>query len=286
MSEQETPATAAYERARAAADAILAGGATPPRVATVLGTGLGGLADHITDPVALPYARIPHFPVTTVVGHSGTLVRGTLGGVPVAAMRGRFHLYEGYSPEEVVLPIRALRLAGAEVLVVTNAAGGLDSAQQAGDLMLLEDHIGLGMMTGRNPLIGPNDERFGPRFPALTAAYDPALRELARQVAAEQGTPLRSGIYIMLSGPNYETPAELRFLRSTGADAVGMSTVPEVLAARHMGMRVLAVSVITNVALAPEGAPAPEPNHAEVVATGERAGARLAALIEGVISRL
>lgn len=276
----------AYDRARQAADAIQRAAATPPRVAIVLGTGLGGLASSIADAVELPYSQIPYFPATTVAGHSGTLVLGTLGGVPVAAMRGRFHLYEGYSPEEVVLPIRALRLAGAEVLVVTNAAGGLDPAQQAGDLMLIEDHIGLGLMTGRNPLVGPNDERFGPRFPALTAAYDPALRDLARQVAAEQGTPLRSGVYVMLSGPNYETPAELRFLRHIGADAVGMSTVPEVLAARHMGMRVLAVSVITNVALAPEGAPAPEPNHAEVVATGERAGAALAAVIEAVVSRM
>ena len=285
MSDDATTFTA-YDRARRAAGAIMDAAPAPPRIAIVLGTGLGGLATHIADPIELPYNQIPHFPATTVAGHSGMLVMGTLGGVPVAAMRGRFHLYEGYSPEEVALPVRALRLAGAEVLIVTNAAGGLDPAQQAGDLMLLEDHIGLGMMTGRNPLIGPNDERFGPRFPALTAAYDPALRDLARQVAQEQGTPLRSGVYIMLSGPNYETPAELRFLRQIGADAVGMSTVPEVLAARHMRMRVLAVSVITNVALAPAGAPPPEPNHAEVVTTGERAGAALAALIEGVISRL
>lgn len=283
---QNRPAATVYDRAREAADAILGSSAVVPRVAIVLGTGLGGLAGRISDPVELPYANIPHFPATTVAGHTGTLVLGTLGGVPVAAMRGRFHLYEGYTPEEVVLPIRALRLAGAGVLVVTNAAGGLDTGQQAGDLMMIEDHIGLGMMTGRNPLVGPNDERFGPRFPSLTAAYDPALRELARQVAGEQGTLLRSGVYVMLSGPNYETPAELRFLRQMGADAVGMSTVPEVLAARHMGMRVLAVSVITNVALAQEGAPPPEPNHAEVVATGERAGTRLAALLEGVISRL
>lgn len=279
-------ATPVFERALIAADAIRRAAPETPRVAIVLGTGLGGLADKITDAVELPYARIPHFPATTVAGHAGTLVLGTLGGVPVAAMRGRFHLYEGYTPNEVVLPIRALRLAGANTLVVTNAAGGLDPAQQAGDLMLIEDHIGLGMMSGRNPLIGPNDERFGPRFPALTAAYDPALRALAREVAGEQGTALRNGVYVMLSGPNYETPAELRFLRQIGADAVGMSTVPEVLAARHMGMRVLAVSVITNVALAPEGAPPPEPNHAEVVATGERAGTRLAALIEGVVARL
>lgn len=283
---EDASSLSAYDRARQAADAILRAAATPPRVAIVLGTGLGGLAASIADAVELPYSQIPSFPATTVTGHTGTLVKGTLGNVPVAAMRGRFHLYEGYSPEEVVLPIRALRLAGAEVLVVTNAAGGLDPAQQAGDLMLIEDHIGLGLMSGHNPLVGPNDERFGPRFPALTTAYDVGLRDLARQVAAEQGIPLRSGVYVMLSGPNYETPAELRFLRRIGADAVGMSTVPEVLAARHMGMRVLAVSVITNVALAPEGAPAPEPNHAEVVATGERAGAALASLIEGVVSRM
>lgn len=283
---ENTAAPSAYERSREAAEAILRSAASPPRVAIVLGTGLGGLAGRIADGVELPYERIPHFPVTTVAGHAGTLVLGTLGGVSVAAMRGRFHLYEGYAPADVVLPIRALRLAGAEILIVTNAAGGLDPAQRAGDLMVIEDHIGLGMMSGRNPLIGPNDERFGPRFPALTAAYDPALRALAWQVASEQETPLRAGVYVMLSGPNYETPAELRFLRQIGADAVGMSTVPEVLAARHMGMRVLAISVITNVALAPEGQPAPEPNHAEVVATGERAGVQLAALVEGVIAQL
>jgi purine-nucleoside phosphorylase len=257
-----------------------------PRVALVLGTGLGGLADRLTDPTAIPYGDIPHFPRATVAGHAGRLVLGRLSGVPVAALQGRFHLYEGYSPAQVVLPVRTLRLLGAETLIVTNAAGGLDPTQRPGDLLLLRDHIGLPMMTGLNPLTGPNDERLGPRFPAMTTAYDPALRQLARAVAAELGGELREGVYVMVTGPSYETPAELRLLRQLGADAVGMSTVPEVIAARHSGMRVLAISCITNVALPPEGAESAEPSHAEVVAAAERAGERLAAIIAGVVTRL
>lgn len=257
-----------------------------PRVAIVLGTGLGGLADQIADAQAIPYGEIPHFPVSTVPGHAGRLVLGRLGGVPVAALQGRFHLYEGYSPAQVVLPVRALGRLGARTLIVTNAAGGLNPDFAAGDLMLLRDHIGLGMFGGLNPLIGPNDDTFGPRFPAMTHAYDAGLTAHARAVAAEQGTILREGVYLMLTGPTFETPAELRYLRAAGADAVGMSTVPEVIAACHMGLRVLAISCITNVALPPAGAPLVEPTHEEVIATGQAAGARLGALVAGMLARI
>lgn len=269
-----------------AAEAIRQRHAEAPRAAIVLGTGLGGLADRIASPTIVPYADIPYFPRSTVAGHAGRLVLGRIGHVPVAAMQGRFHLYEGYTPEQVVRPVRALRALGAEVLIVTNAAGGLSPSQHAGDLLLLRDHIGVPTMAGRNPLEGANDERLGPRFPAMTSAYDADLAALAREVAGAQGTPLREGVYVMVGGPNYESPAELRFLRTIGADAVGMSTVPEVIAARHMGMRVLAISVITNVALVGAEATPEEPSHLEVVATAEAAGIRLAALIEGVVERL
>lgn len=278
--------TPASEAIQAAAAFIRQRHAEAPRVALVLGTGLGGLAERIADASSIPYADIPHFPQSTVVGHAGRLVLGHLSGVPVAAMQGRFHIYEGYTPQQVVLPIRVLHALGAETLFVTNAAGGLDPSQHAGDLLLLRDHIGLATMVGNNPLIGPNDEQLGPRFPSITGAYDAGLREIARAVAQDQHIELREGVYVMLTGPNFETPAELRFLRMIGADAVGMSTVPEVLAARHMGMRVLAISCVTNVTLSADMDSPPEPNHAEVLAAAEQAGTRLASLIEGVLARL
>ena len=279
--------SAASADARAAADFIRArtGGAAPPRVALVLGTGLGALAERVTHATVVPYAEIPRFPRATVAGHAGRLVLGELQGVPVAALQGRFHLYEGYSPHQVVLPVRALRLLGAETLIVTNAAGGINPALGAGDLMLLADHIGLVTMAGLNPLSGPNDEGLGPRFPALTDAYDGDLRVHARTAAAALAIPLHEGVYAMVAGPSYETPAELRFLRTIGADAVGMSTVPEVIAARHAGMRVLGVSCITNVTLpADDSAPIPQAGHAEVLANAERGGVNLAALIERVLA--
>jgi purine-nucleoside phosphorylase len=279
-------AVSPFVAASEAAEAIRQRHAEAPRVAIVLGTGLGGLADRIVSPTLMPYTDIPRFPRSTVAGHAGRLVLGQLGSVPVAALQGRFHLYEGYTPDQVVLPVRTLRMLGAAILIVTNAAGGLDPNQHAGDLLLLRDHIGLPTMSGRNPLLGANDERLGPRFPAMTNAYDTALAALAREVAAVQGTSLHEGVYAMVSGPNYESPAELRFLRAVGADAVGMSTVPEVIAARHMGMRVLAISVITNVALAGVDATPEEPSHADVVAAAEAAGNRLAALVEGVVQRI
>lgn len=280
-------ATAAYQMVDEVVAALRARLPEAPRVAIILGTGLGGLASRIEDAQAIPYGEIPHFPVSTVPGHAGRLVLGRLGGVPVAALQGRFHLYEGYTPAQVVLPVRALGRLGARILIVTNAAGGLNPDFAAGDLMLLRDHIGLGVVGGLNPLIGPNDEAFGPRFPALTHAYDAALAGHARAAAAEKGITLREGVYCMLTGPTFETPAELRMLRGLGADAVGMSTVPEVIAACHMGLRVLAISCVTNVALPPGGgAPLVEPTHAEVIATGEAAGQRLGALVAGVLARL
>ncbi len=275
-----------WSAAREAAGFILRMQTEAPRVAIVLGTGLGGLAARIEDATNIPYGEVPHFPRSTVAGHAGQLVMGRLADVPVAAMQGRFHLYEGYAPRQVVLPIRTLHLLGAETLVVTNASGGLAPGLQAGDLMLIRDHIGLPSLAGLNPLIGPNDEQYGVRFPPMTHAYDPALRELARTVAEELGIELSEGVYVMVSGPTYETPAELRFLRLIGADAVGMSTVPEVIAARHMSMRVLAVSCVTNVALPGSEAEVAEPSHLDVVASAEAAGAHLAALVEGVVRRL
>jgi purine-nucleoside phosphorylase len=272
--------------ARAAADYLRAQIPRPPRVALILGTGLGGLAERIAAPTIIPYATIPRFPQATVAGHAGRLVAGELEGVSVAALQGRFHLYEGYTPQQVVLPVRALRLLGAEIVIVTNASGGLNPSYDAGDLMLLADHIGLATMAGLNPLRGPNDEAFGPRFPAMTGAYDAPLRAIARKAAAALEMPLREGVYAMVAGPNYETPAELRFLHQIGADAVGMSTVPEVIAARHAGMRVLAISCVTNIALPPDGVAPPEPVHAEVVATAERSGANLARLVERVLAEL
>lgn len=257
-----------------------------PRVAIVLGTGLGGLADQLDDAAALPYADIPHFPRSTVAGHAGRLVFGMLGGVPVAALQGRFHLYEGYTPAQVVHPVRVLARLGAEIVVVTNASGGLNPTFRAGDLMLMRDHIGLASMAGRNPLMGPNDPEFGERFPPMTDAYDPTLRQLARVVAAEQGITLREGVYVMVTGPTYETPAELRYLRQIGADAVGMSTIPEVIAARHMGRSVLAISCVTNLALVNEAGEAEKPDHLAVVANAEAAAGALTALVRGIITRL
>ena len=257
-----------------------------PRVAIVLGTGLGGLAERIENPTAIEYANLPHFPRSTVLGHVGRLILGTLGGVSVAAMQGRFHLYEGYTPQQVVFPLRVLRLLGAHTVMVTNAAGGLAPGQSVGDLMLLSDHIGLPSMAGLNPLRGENDEAVGPRFPPMVDAYNPRLRSVALDAAARLGIGLREGVYAMVSGPNYETPAELRFLRVAGADAVGMSTVPEVIAARHMSMDVLAVSCITNVALPPQGAAPAEATHAEVVAVANEAGERLGRLITEVLTTL
>ncbi len=254
-----------------------------PDVAIILGSGLGILADEVQDAVRIPYASIPHFPVSTVAGHAGMLVLGDLAGHPVVAMQGRFHLYEGRTPQELAFPIRVLHALGAELLVVTNAAGGLNPAYRAGDFMLMRDHLFLPGMAGFNPLIGPNDEQLGPRFPAMAGAYDLPLRRVAKDTAQRLNISLHEGVYVMVTGPSYETGAELVALRAWGADAVGMSTAPEVVVARHAGMRVLGISCITNAAT-----PGTEEqiNHAEVLATAEAVLPNFLALMRGILEAL
>ena len=267
------------ERVDAAAEVIRSRISTQPSVGIVLGTGLGDLARRIVVSASIDYAEIPGFPLSTVESHAGRLLAGTLAGRPVVAMQGRFHRYEGYSLQQVTFPVRVLRALGAGVLVVSNACGGMNPDWTAGDLMLLADHINL---LGDNPLIGPNDDRLGPRFPDLSATYDPALRALARAVAAEQGIPLREGVYVAVAGPNLETRAEYRMLRAMGADVVGMSTVPEVIVAVHAGMRVLGVSIITDMCIPETLEPA---SLEKILAVAAGAEPHLSALVEGVVAR-
>jgi purine-nucleoside phosphorylase len=270
-----------YERAAEAARYIGAKAAGhTPRAAIVLGSGLGGVADAITDAVEIPYDEIPYFVRSTVEGHAGTLILGSLSGTDVAVMKGRFHFYEGYTMEEVTLPVRVFSLMGIKTLVLTNAAGGTGAHLSPGSLMLIKDHIN---MMGDNPLRGPNDERFGPRFPDMTAAYTPAYIEIAKDVAREMGIELSEGVYLGLRGPSYETPAEVQMYTKLGGDALGMSTVAEVTVARHCGMKVLAISCITNVAA---GLSLGEINHQEVIEVGARAGRRLSELILRVVPLL
>ncbi|HEY3290120.1 MAG TPA: purine-nucleoside phosphorylase [Anaerolineae bacterium] len=252
------------------------------RVLIVLGSGLGGLADEIVSPDRIAYSEIPGFAVSTVPGHHGEFLLGDLCGVPVIVMQGRVHFYEGYPMWQITLPVRVARTLGATAMIVSNAAGGINRSFTVGDVMLMNDHINLIGMAGNNPLIGPNIDSLGPRFPSMTDAYDAALRANARQVAREVGIELREGVYAGLAGPNFETPAELRYLRAIGADAVGMSTVNEVLVARHAGMRVLGFSGITNVArLQPdEGEP---PSHQEVLEAGPKIAPKMLAIVKGVL---
>ncbi|TFG44730.1 MAG: purine-nucleoside phosphorylase [Gemmatimonadales bacterium] len=254
-------------------------GTRAPKVAIVLGSGLGGLADRLTDAVRIPYAEIPGFHIPTVQGHSGELVVGTLAGQAVVVQSGRFHLYEGHAADVTALPARLFGELGVTTLVVTNAAGGVRASFGPGTLMLITDHLNL---TGRNPLAGPvvAGEL---RFPDMSAAYDPALRALALDVAREQGTELQQGVYAALLGPSYETPAEIRMLRTLGADAVGMSTVPEVIVASARGMRCLGISTVTNAAA---GVSEAKLSHAEVMATAGQVGQRLGDLIEGIVARI
>ena len=251
-----------------------------PDVAVILGTGLGGLVNEMRVATRIPYEEIPGFPLSTVESHAGRLLFGTLAGRQVAAMQGRFHRYEGYSLQQIAFPVRVLHALGARTLVVSNACGGMHPLWSPGDLMLIADHINL---LGDNPLVGPNDDRIGPRFPDMSEPYDAQLRALARAVALEQGIPLREGVYVAVAGPNLETRAEYRMLRALGADVVGMSTVPEVIAAVHAGMRVLGVSIITDQCL-PD---ALEPATLErIVAVARAAEPKLTALIRGVLERL
>jgi purine-nucleoside phosphorylase len=272
-----------FEDYNRAADTIRGRFRAVPRIGIVCGSGIGSLADSVESPVAVPYAKIPHWPETTVPGHAGALVLGRLEGWDVAVMRGRLHYYEGYSAEQITFPIRVLRRLGTEALIVTNAAGAVSSDLQPGDLMLIKDHINLMGMGGANPLRGPNDERLGPRFPDMSRAYDGAFYAAAKQAAERAGIPLREGIYACVAGPSFETPAELRYLRQIGADAVGMSTAPEVIAARHGGMRVLGVSVISNRANL-DGTAAT--THEEVLAAGRKAAPVLDLLVRGFLRNL
>jgi purine-nucleoside phosphorylase len=250
-----------------------------PAIGIILGSGLGGLADRIGGATAIDYQDIPGFPRSSVEGHANQLLLGELAGRKVAAMRGRIHFYEGYSMAEVVYPVRVMRELGIESLIVSNAAGGLNQDFNTGDLMAIRDHIFLPGMAGHSPLFGANDERLGPRFPNMVNAYDPALRSLAQATARRMGMMLREGVYAMAAGPSYETPAECAFLRTMGADAVGMSTCPEVVAARHLGLRVLGLSLISNV-LTGEAV-----SHEEVLAAGEAAAGPFEALIEATLGR-
>lgn len=269
-----------YERTEHAARTIRAAFGDDVRVALVLGSGLGALADDLEQPVAIPYEDIPGFARSTVEGHQGRLVLGFIEGTPVAAMQGRFHYYEGYSLEEVTFPVRVFGAMGVKALVLTNAAGGINIAFDQGSLMLIGDHLNL---IGASPLRGINDERFGPRFPDMTEVYDKQYQELVLQEAREMNLELRRGVYAALPGPAYETPAEIRMLRTLGADAVGMSTVPEAMVARHMGLKVLGISCITNLAA---GVLDRSINHHEVIQTGERVRGQFTQLLRGVIPKL
>jgi purine-nucleoside phosphorylase len=276
------PALAVHpgERIAACALAIRQRFPRPVEAAIILGTGLGGLANEMTVEQVIEYSQLPNFPLSTVESHQGRLLCGTLAGRTVVAMQGRFHAYEGYSLQQVTFPVRVLRALGAETLIVSNACGGMHPLWAPGDLMLLADHINL---LGDNPLIGPNDETLGPRFPDMSEPYDPALRRLAREVAVAAGITLREGVYVAVQGPNLETRAEYRFLRGIGADVVGMSTVPEVIVAVHGGMRVLGLSIITDQCL-PD---ALKPAHvADIIAVARSAEPKLSAVVRGVLARL
>jgi purine-nucleoside phosphorylase len=256
---------------------------TLPEIAIILGSGSGSLADSVETPTTLPYDRIPGWPISTVKGHAGRLVVGTLAGKRVAMMQGRVHYYEGYTAEQTVFPVRVLQRLGINFLIITNAAGGINPDFQPGDLMLITDHINLLGLGGANPLRGPNDERLGPRFPDMSRAYDRELQESAWRAAAETGLFLRQGVYAGLAGSSFETPAELRFLRGIGADAVGMSTVSEVIAARHGGTRVLGISVISNRANLDGSHPA---DHEEVLRATQTAVPKLGRLLESILRSL
>jgi purine-nucleoside phosphorylase len=254
--------------------------AATPEVAVILGTGLGGLAERIEVETSIPYAEIPHFPLSTVETHSGRLLLGRLGGRPVVAMHGRFHLYEGYTAQQVSFPVRVMRALGAATLVVSNACGGMNPFWTPGDLVLIADHINL---LGDNPLIGPNDDALGPRFPDMSSPYAPELQALAVEVALERRITLRRGVYVAVPGPNLETRAEYRMLRHLGADVVGMSTVPEVIVAVHGGMRVIGISIITDACLPDALEPA---DIGKIIAIARAAEPKLTELVEGVVARM
>lgn len=253
-----------------------------PKIALILGSGLGPLADSIENPTRIPYHEIPKFPTSSVQGHAGRLVIGHLEGQAVMVMQGRTHFYEGIDPRLIEFPIRVMQVMGVQTLIVTNAAGGINQNYRMGDLMLIRDHIGLAALAGHNPLMGPNDDSFGPRFTPMTRIYEKHLRQLALKVAAEEGITLHQGVYCSVSGPMFESPAEIRMIRSWGADAVGMSTVPEVMVAKHGGMEVLGISSITNMCIDDEESDAIL-NHEEVLEVGMTIVPNLTRLLRGVL---
>jgi len=269
-----------FDRAESAAHFLLAQTSLRPAIGLVLGSGLGGFADEFSEATRIPYADIPSFPRSTAVGHAGQMVIGKVGDTAVAAMQGRVHLYEGYSAKEVAFPIRVFGRMGIRALILTNAAGGINLEYKQSALVVVTDHINL---QGANPLVGPNDERFGPRFPDMTQAYCKPYREIARRAAQRLGKTAHQGVYAGLLGPSYETPAEIRYLRTIGADLVGMSTIPEVIAARHTGLKVLAISCVTNMAA---GISDEVLNHEEVLKTGERVKGDFVALVRAVLPEI
>ncbi len=269
-----------FTLAETAAQSVLQRTSLRPQVGLVLGSGLGGFADSLTDATRIPFADIPAFPRSTAIGHAGQMVIGKAGDVPVAAMQGRAHLYEGYSAQEVAFPIRVFGRMGIRAVILTNAAGGINLTYKQGALVVISDHINL---QGTNPLAGPNDDRFGVRFPDMTHAYDKSYRALAREEARKLGMNLHEGVYVALLGPSYETPAEIRYLRTIGADLVGMSTAFEVIAARHVGIKVLAISCVTNMAAGILDQPL---SHEEVMETGERVRSSFEALLRAVLPRI
>ena len=269
-----------FDRAETAAKFIRKQTPLRPQIALVLGSGLGAFADEFSAAKRIPYAKIPHFPQSTAIGHAGQLVLGKVGNVEVAAMQGRVHLYEGYTVNEVVFPIRVFSRLGVKAVILTNAAGGIKLEFTQGRLVVIKDHLNL---QGVNPLSGPNDDRFGLRFPDMTTAYDRPFRETALAQGKRFGLELGEGVYAALWGPSYETPAEIRYLRTIGADLVGMSTVPEVIAARHTGMRVLGISCVTNAAAGILDQPL---NHIEVLETAERVKEQFIALLREVIPKI
>jgi len=269
-----------YDDVKAAADAVRASVRDVPALAIVLGSGLGDFANSVHDAVSISYGDLPHWPQSTIAGHSGRLVLGTAGGRRLAALAGRSHLYEGRDPRVATFAVRVLGVLGVKTLMLTNAAGGVNTGFSQGALMLIDDHINL---MGQNPLVGVNDDRLGPRFPDMSSVYSPRLRAIAEEAGKACGVGLAHGVYAALLGPSYETPAEIRYLRTIGADAVGMSTVPEAIVARHMGIEVLGISCITNMA----AGVLPQPlDHAEVMETARRVRGQFIALLEGIIGRL
>lgn len=275
-----TAAAGLYDRVQTAAGTIRTRARLTPEVGIVLGTGLGGLAREIAVEAEVPYEEIPGFPLSTVETHAGKLLLGRLGGRPIVAMQGRFHRYEGYDLQQITFPVRVLHALGAGTLVVSNACGGMNPLWGPGDLVLLSDHINL---LGDNPLVGPNDERLGLRFPDMSAPYDPELRALARSAALELGITLREGVYVAVPGPNLETRAEYRMLRAIGADVVGMSTVPEVIVAAHEGMRTIGISIITDQCLPDALEPA---DLGRIIATAGKAEPSLTRLITTLVERM